>query len=64
MDEDFSGETCGCLEKARQVAFGGGGGGGRRALCSKLWTSSKEVISQENDFENRRSRKRVCEIKE
>jgi hypothetical protein len=40
------------------------GGVERRALCSKLWTTSKVFISQENDFENRRSRKRVCEIKE
>jgi hypothetical protein len=38
--------------------------GERKALCSKLWTTSKVFISQENDLENRRSRKRVCEIKE
>jgi len=63
MDEDLSGETCGCPEKTRQVAFWGRGGG-RRVLCLKLWTTSKVFISQENDFENRRSRKRVCEIKE
>jgi hypothetical protein len=70
MDEDSSRETCGCPEKARQVASGGGKadrlllGVERRTLCSKLWTTSKVFISQENDFENRRSRKRVCEIKE
>jgi hypothetical protein len=51
------------LRKPDRLLFGGGGGG-RRVLCLKLWTTSKVFISQENDFENRRSRKRVCEIKE
>ena len=55
------------LRKPDRLLLAGGEGGGqreRRALCSKLWTTSKVFISQENDFENRRSRKRVCEIKE
>lgn len=46
------------------AAAAGAGARGRLALCFKLWTTSKVFISQENDFENRRSRKRVCEIKE
>jgi len=51
------------LRKPDRLLFGEGVAGGG-ALCFKLWTTSKVFISQENDFENRRSRKRVCEIKE